>query len=131
MAENYAQALFELTQGASAEKLDAVMHRFVETLERKRHMRLLPSIVHHFERLRQRAERRATIELVVAKEADAEKYKSAVAAHSADLGDAHGKSVAVRVDDSVVGGYILQGNNIRIDASYRKHLLDLYSLLTS
>lgn len=130
IAEHYAQALFELTEGASDEKLDAVMASFVATLKRQRRMRLLPSIVRHLERKLARADRHNTIELTVAKRDDAEKFKEEIEKHASALGGVKDKRIAVHTDAHLIGGYVIVGNDVRIDASYRKHLLDLYALLT-
>ena len=131
MAENYAQALFELSGGLKGAELDGVVKKLIETLKRKRHMRLLPAIVHHLERKFARQESENAIELVVAKAADAEKYKNAANEHADAFGGLAGKRVAVRTDDSIIGGYILQSTAVRVDSSYRTHLLNLYSLLIS
>lgn len=147
MVKQYAQALFELSQdipnlnaGQADIGLDTLIQKFIGMLERKRHMRLLPAIVHHFERYLARRERHQTIELIVAKDSDIEHYSQMLARHPdmLDLSDAgygkerpRDKKVIIKTDSAIIGGYVIQSAVARVDASYRKYLLDLYKDLVS
>lgn len=132
IAENYAQALYELECELPSEaERDEIVRSFVGILKRNHYERLLPAVVRHLEKRITNEKQRVTIELIVAKDSDKEKYSSAITEHADVLGDVSSKPITARIDDSIIGGYVVNGHGVRVDASYRKHLLDLYSKLTA
>jgi F0F1-type ATP synthase delta subunit len=128
MENTYAEALWEMTKkGIDAKKAVAALR---ELLERYGRAALLPRIGRAFMRIAAREERKSMVLLSVAREKDARKAEHAAAEALRDAG-ATAKDVAVHVDDSLIGGWRLEGRERLLDASYKKYLLDVYNRATN
>lgn len=113
-AENYAKALFEA--GKNGTQTDVLMRGLIRSLKGRGAMRLLPHILTQYERLAARL-RRDTPILTIARESD-----------RADAVQASGASAAttVVVDERIIGGYRLEEKGVLKDASFKRHLLEVY-----
>ena len=69
------------------------------------------------------------ITLTVAREKDERSAKSAVKDVLADM-NASTKDVSVKVDESLIGGWRLEGREMLVDASWKKSLLSIYNRAT-
>lgn len=106
--------------GTTPEKAVDVMTAF---LKRKGALSLLPSILHAYTRIQARENRKKPV-LRVAKQEDA------------DILIASNESVRtlnpeVKIDPTLIGGYVLNKEAQRIDASHKGALLNLYHKITS
>lgn len=127
----YARALYELHQGSQRDEATLVKH-FVDTVSRNGHAHMLRKIVAHFEKLVRRGERDRTIEVHTAQEIPEKEVLTLLkkAPFSAVLSGAE-KRVVRKTDPSLVGGAIVRSRYVRVDASYKRMLTDLYqSLIT-
>ena len=124
MEHAYAQALWNMLQkGETPAKAVRSLH---ELLVRQGRARLLPKIAHAFGRLAERDTARHGLRLYVAREKDG---RAAAAAAAEALADMHSsaKEFDVQVDDSLIGGWRLEGAGLLVDRSYRKQLLEMYN----
>ncbi len=125
-ARYYAQALYDL---ALTEKGDEakLIRQFVETVAGNGHAHMLPKILKSYERIAEKEARKSTIEVTsavplseenVLKLLKKEPFKNALTASH--------KKVVRKTDDTLVGGVVVRTGRVRIDASYKRMLLDLY-----
>ena len=112
--EVYAKAMHTLSaQGVSAAEIVAGA---TASLKARGMLRLLPQVLSSFKRLAVRASSKGAV-LTVAREADVAAFKG-VAAIDAET--------AVKVDESIIGGYRLESKGKLIDNSFKTHLLEAY-----
>jgi F0F1-type ATP synthase delta subunit len=127
MEDAYAQALWQIIEKGTPQA-DAVraLHAYLKKSGREA---LLPRIAKAFERLAAGMNDRQAVTLTVAdKSHEHAALKSAAPALSRlNLDD---KSVNVRIDPTLIGGWRLEGREALIDESYKKHLLAIYTAAT-
>lgn len=123
MEQAYAQALWQMIEGGT--EPSKAVHALRESLAAHRREALLPRIARAFERLARRKAGRYEVTLTLAREQDEKKAKHEVKEALSALGvDTH--DLKTRVDDTLIGGWRLEGRETLIDASYKKQLLDMY-----
>jgi len=127
MHEAYAQALWKMVDGGAKPKEAVVKLR--AHLSTAGRMGLFPRIARAFSRLAERYERVNNLVLTVARKKDEASALRAAKKHLADV-DIETKGITLQLDESLVGGWRLEGKGILLDASYRKQLLSLYNLAT-
>lgn len=121
----YAQALWQtIEKGMAPKKAVAALHEHLVTRGRAA---LMPRIGKAFERLAERQRQKSGVTLFVAHEKD---EKKAMREAKALLKKLKGE-VAVKVDESLIGGWRVEGNELSIDASFKKMLLDMYNRATA
>lgn len=128
MEKAYAQALWKIVDGGTA--VDAAVASLRAHLERHGRIALLPAISRAFARIAAAHERRSRIVLSVSRHADESIARKECADVLHKL-NAKNHDVEVCVDDTLIGGWRLEGRELLVDASYKKHLLSLYSKATS
>jgi len=119
MERAYAQALWrKILSGEKPAHAIAALHRLLTTQGRTA---LMPKIGHAFERLALRERGQHTMRLTVAREKDTARARK----HAQEFlkGDVHMETV---LDESVVGGWRLEGNDLLIDNTHKRHLTELY-----
>ena len=116
----YAQALLELSKEKSPKE---ATDNLIALLKEKGHSSLLPSILEEYLKASERERDSETIVLTIAKTKDASKFKAELQEHMEHSDAAFTKEV---VDETIIGGYILEKGEMVIDASYKKKLLLLY-----
>lgn len=127
MEASYAQALWNIIQkGTSAE---TALKEFDATLTAAGRKNLWPKIAFAFRRLAEREATKSTLVLTIAdSKHEAQSLKDARDA-IAKLGlDA--SKIAVNIDTSLIGGWRLEGQEVLLDASYKKDLLTIYQAAT-
>jgi len=118
----YAHALY------NAKDTEGCVSNLVEILKKRGHTMLLPEIVSAFRKIEAtHVSKKPT--LVVAKDGDGSIYKEATE-HYREEFSIKGE-VEIKVDDTLVGGYVLRTVDKTIDNSYKRSLLDLYRLITA
>lgn len=126
VAEEYTEAVHQAIKNGTDVK--QALLRLSVVLARHGHAPLYGRILHL---LKNRFEREITLytgRVVVARESDAKKYKKVIDAFIAEHGLLNADT---EVDENIIGGYVLEGSGTRIDASYKKSLLQIYKKLVA
>ncbi len=127
-ADLYATALYHALDGVDQHEHDRLFERFVTVVKARRHERLFPAIVRAFEKKISRAKRQERTHIVFASTHDASTLAHALQADLRTLGAEDAPYVS-REDPSLIGGYVITTHGKRIDASYKRTLLELYHSL--
>jgi len=123
MHEEYAKALIELVEKKPKEE-ERILKDFIALLKQRGHIKLLPKILKSIEKLSEKQEA-DSVELILAKEKDKEKHLKKAQnykEHFKILGD-----VKTKVDDTIIGGFIIKTKQTIVDGSYKKYLMELYN----
>lgn len=122
---HYAEALIAVLNAGHDPK--QTLARLDEVLARRGHMKLKPAILRHtYIRLQ---ERTAAARLSVAVKEDAVKYTKEAESFLRDRDIAGSPEVVV--DETLIGGFKLEGGNTSLDRSYKRALIDLYRTIAS
>lgn len=127
MKHNYVIAVASLlTQGMS---VDVVLANLEQTLRKKGHLAIHKDILRGLQVELSRKKQSDTPIVSVARVVDAETLKSTIGSALAVLGE---KSVATTtvIDETLIGGFILNHKGKTIDASHKNKLLSLYRNIT-
>jgi F0F1-type ATP synthase delta subunit len=90
---------------------------------------LMPRIAKAFERLSARMNERDIVTLTIADKAH--EHGAITEATRAITNTAiDKKDIAVRLDSTLIGGWRLEGREVLVDESYKKHLLAIYTRAT-
>jgi F0F1-type ATP synthase delta subunit len=127
MHETYAQALWQMIERGTKPK-DAIA-KLRANLALQAREALLPKIAKAFVRIAQRFEAQNGLVLTVAREKD-ERAALREAKQLLSEMDVESKGVTTSVDDSIIGGWRLEGRGLLLDASFKKYLLSLYNRAT-
>lgn len=127
-AKQYAEALFLATRDKDEAMLDRIATRFRSLLEEKGHLALLPAVIRELEKLFTQRNNAAELVIRVANTSDAETLKEKIIADIQSLG-ATALPTRVLVDETLIGGYEVRANGQRIDRTYKRSLLTLYTNL--
>ena len=127
MEQSYAQALWKLVEGGMVPaKAVRALH---DTLKAHGREALLSRIASAFTRIAEREAKRSDVVLTVACEKDErhahKEVKEALSAMGVDA-----KDLKTQIDDTLIGGWRLEGRETLTDVSYKKALLDLYVRVT-
>ncbi len=110
---------------SSKEAVEAVRRLLVRTGRET----LLPKIGRAFERIAHRERSKSEVVLTIARAADqraAEKESSAALSNM----KLSAKDVVTQIDESLIGGWRIEGREHLVDASFKKYLLSLYNRAT-
>lgn len=126
MEHAYAQALWKAVEGGMTPH--AAVKALREKLLRDGRSALLPRVARAFARLAEREGKKSDVVLTVAREKDERHARSAskkvLAALEADA------DLKTQVDETLVGGWRLEGRGVLVDKSYKSRLLDIYHRAT-
>lgn len=126
----YSQALYEVLASHKGDE-EKLLKQFKETVIRNGHAHMFSKILRSYERLLAKKQKEATIEVTsatplsektVAELLRASPYKNV-------LSTTH-RSVVRKVDETITGGVVVRTSTMRIDASYKRMLLELYQKIT-
>ena len=127
MEATYAQALWQMIErGTTPKKAVDALHK---SLVARGRQALMPRIGKAFARLAARDGERSGLVLSVAHEKDERKAMREAKEVLAEM-NAPKESIALKVDESLIGGWRLEGSEHLIDASWKKHLLSIYNRAT-
>ena len=127
MEKHYAQALWTMIEkGVEPKK---AVHALHDLLVANGRVSLMPRIGHAFDRLARTEMAKSTLVLSVAYEKDAHAAKQSIKEILSEM-NADAKDVEVRVDESLIGGWRLEGREQLHDASFKKMLLEMYNRAT-
>ena len=128
METAYAQALWKMVEGGMT-PVKAV-HALRDTLKVHGREALLPRIGSAFARIAERESRRNDVVLTVAREKDERHAHKEVKSMLAAMG-IETKDLKTQVDDTLIGGWRLEGREMVVDASYKNQLLELFNRATA
>ncbi len=133
MEQAYAQAIFRAVEKGMTPH--AAVKAVKDMLEKEGRGALLPRVARAFARLAEREGRKSDIVLTVAREKDERHAKGAAKEILASLKtDAEGLTaqagLKTQVDDSIIGGWRLEGRGMLVDNSYKAKLLGIYHNVT-
>ena len=128
MENEYAQALWRMIGGGIGHK-EAVA-KIREALEKRGRMSLLPKIGRAFARIAAREGAKRAVVLSVAHEKDAAVAMREMKDVLSEMG-VESDDVEVRLDETLIGGWRLEGRERLHDASYKKYLLSVYNRATA
>lgn len=127
METAYAQALWKIIGAGTAPKRAITQLR--DNLALRGRLALLPRIARAFARHAERERARNTLTLSVGAAGAAEAKREAKAVLSGMHIDQ--RDVETIVDETLIGGWRLEGREYLYDASYKKFLLGMYNRLTN
>ena len=129
----YAQALWKMIAGGdgrTGKTPRAAVAALRDLLAAKGKSTLLSSIGRAFVRHAEREMRKDEMTLVVAREKDERKAKRDAKAVLENL-NMGSDGLKTHIDDTLIGGWRLEGRGVLVDMSYKKQLLDIYNRATS
>lgn len=132
MEKAYAQALWQLVSNGMDAK--AAVHAIHDRLTKEGRAILMPRVAHAFSQIAERESKKRDYTLTVARDQDlahAKKEAEKIISTYTSEGGEGGANLKTQVDDSLIGGWRLEGNERLVDVSYKKRLLDLYNGVTS
>ena len=127
MHEAYAQALWKMIEAGMQPK--KAVHSLYDILVARGRSDLMPHIGKAFARLAQRHQMRDGIILTVARERDQRTAITQVKTLLKEM-DVASDTVGTNVDETLIGGWRLEGRERLVDASFKKQLLSLYNQAT-
>lgn len=127
MEQAYAQALWQTIESGTEPK--KALQGLIESLKAHRREALLPRIARAFERFAAREMRKNALVLTIAREKDEHAATHAIREVLKGL-DAAPHDLVVRIDDSLIGGWRLEGKGMLVDLSFKKQLLEMYNHAT-
>lgn len=126
MKQEYIRAILQMLK--EGRDLEVILHGLVRTLKSRGHQKLQASILAGVLRV---IEAKSIDESVVTIASKAS-YAAQAAAIAAALKDLEAnKEPVVKTDPTIIGGFIVEANNTRHDASYKTKLVNLYRSLTT
>lgn len=124
MEQAYARALWKMVEGGMS-AIDAV-ENLRAVLVKQGRLALLPRIARAFERIAAREQARRAITLSVVHEKNSREAMHEARGTLKELGIAE-RDVSVKVDDTLIGGWRLEGRGHLQDSSHKQQLLALYN----
>jgi F0F1-type ATP synthase delta subunit len=127
-ARQYAEAIFLATRNANDAEIDLVAERVSTLLQKKGHTALLPAILRELEKIEQKRGVLDEVLVRVSKESDVAVFQNKI---NADVQQLQATQLPIRVvvDDTLVGGYEVRAHGKRLDRTYKRSLLTLYTNL--
>ncbi len=130
-AREYAEAIYEASKGKSDNGLDGIVSNLYLLLERKGHMSILPIILSELEKIDKKRSDTKELVITVASEDEKETQNEFIEKDISIL-KAENLKQRIVVDDTIIGGYELRALGLRLDRSYKRALLNMYTkLITS
>ncbi len=128
MEKAYAEALWGMVK--SGKDPQKSVEGLRDALMERGRLALMPRIARAFGEIAERAAKQDTVTLTVAKENDVHKALKEAHAYLEKMG-VEKDDVKTRVDETLIGGWRLDGRERLVDASYKNELLALYNRITN
>jgi len=126
MREHYITAFLDLI--ASGTSVEDAVRGLGSALAKRDHTRLLPSILRGALRQLEGTEATAA-RVIIARSEDVIALRASIEAHLATLGG--NTDATITVDETIIGGVIVEHAHQRIDASWKTTLENLYRRVTN
>ncbi|MCE9644259.1 F0F1 ATP synthase subunit delta [Candidatus Parcubacteria bacterium] len=124
LAKYYALAIALAIAGKSGKELDATLERFFVLLKEKGHVTLLPHILRELDRYSELLKTRDSVTITTPTPASPEHVEQ-IKKSFAEYGVGE-QALVKALDGYLIGGFTIKTRDLRIDASFKRHLLDLY-----
>ncbi len=108
------------------EKEETLLLKLKDVLQKHGHERLYPKILADLKEKLERQEKSKSVTITLARTSDEKLLMSEIEKALTELG---ATDYTTTIDPTITGGFIAQGGEKRIDASYKKSLLALYRAL--
>ena len=128
METAYAHALWKMVDGGMTPA--KAVRALQETLTAHGRESLLPRIASAFGRIAEREAKRTDVVLTVAREKDERRAHKEAKELLVSMG-MEVKDLKTQVDDTLIGGWRLEGREQLVDASYQNQLLELFNRATA
>jgi len=128
LEKKYAQALADLAKNKSSDEISVIFLNFISLLKKRGHYSLLPKILKSLENIKQKKDLNA-VEFIVSSAKQEDKFKPKLVEFKKYFSGE--EKVKTKIDETIVGGFIIKSKNIIIDGSYKKALMSLYNKFTS
>ena len=128
METAYAQALWTMVEGGMTPA--KAVRALQETLKTHGREALLPRIASAFARIAQRETKRSDVVLTLAREKDERRAHKEIKDMLTRM-NVNSKDLKTQIDDTLIGGWRLEGKETLVDASYKNQLLELYNRVTA
>lgn len=121
--KKYAIALYEATDGLKGRELDVAVKRFVDLLAKRGLIGRADKIIHEYEKYRRGQQGILSVKISTAQALSVEEEKNI----KRRLGTAWDKEIELttKVDPTLIGGAVLETDNLLLDGSVRRHLEQL------
>lgn len=126
MHTEYTKALLDIIHDGTP--IEAALSGLRTVMTERGHARIYGKVLHNALRILSAHNAYAGAFVTVAAQRDVQAHQTAITAALTQLKAE--PSYQVTVDDSLIGGYVVQANNTIIDASYKKALSEIYHRLT-
>ncbi len=122
--QGYSEAVYTAVHNGTEVK--TALERLGNILKKHGHESLYPRILKSLQTRFAQDALRGTAKVRLAKDADEKRYKKEIEAfmEANKLSDSE-----TIVDETIIGGYVFEGGGSRVDASYKKSLLNIYKNL--
>lgn len=127
MKDNYIKATLESLEAGLTP--DRVIKGLKKTLQDKGHSQLLASVLRGVDRILS-AQKTNLVKVVTATKEDQEKLQAEIKNALKQL-DAGTDSISHAIDDTLIGGFVVEASGRRLDQSYKASLVKLYRSLTN
>jgi len=124
LEESYAQALVLSIKGKDTQDKNKILKHFFELISRKGHSRLLSRIANAVERVESREAEKNIVKIYVRNQGKETLSKETVLLFEKER---ERPIYETCEDGTLIGGYVVKGKGIRVDASYKNALLSLYT----
>ncbi len=125
MKKQYIQAALEMI--ASGKAPEAVLAGLAKTLEAKGHMRLHASVLQGVLRILETQKTKTTAIVTIASEKAGVEHAKAIKEALSELSTEFVPET--KIDETIIGGFTAEFNNVLIDKSYKAQLVSLYRKL--
>lgn len=127
-AQQYAEALFEASLNKDDVELERIVTNFRLLLEQNGHLALMGAVLRELEKLTKQRGSSAELVIRVTQSSDVETFREKIEADILTL-NATQLPKKVLIDETLIGGYEVRANGKRIDRTYKRSLLTMYTNL--
>jgi F0F1-type ATP synthase delta subunit len=120
----YIQAAYKTLKKSD---LDIVLENLKKYLNKRGLQKLYPTILRGLLEKIRRSDRRSVSRVVLARESDFKRYQTEIENALKKLGV---KKHKTHIDEKIIGGFMVNGNNERMDRTWKSALLHAYQRLT-
>lgn len=118
----YAEALFQSLKGKAGHEKDTLIKHFFALVSQKGHRGLLSRIAKVLERIEEKSAEKKRVRVFTAANTKAEVGKEILKQFEKN----EEKEYIACEDDTLIGGYVLESKDLRVDASHKRALLSFY-----
>ncbi len=127
-SKEYAEAIFEASKGKDDGAVDFIVSNVKKVLEKNGHVKLFPAIVRELEKIIKRREVSDSVIVVLSNKNNFDDYSASIDNDIKSL-NASGLPIIIKEDNTLIGGYQIYTNGIRVDNTHKKVLLSMYTKL--